>query len=432
VVRREEPDAGRRGTATRASGVPGDDLLGDGARQGRPGGLGAPVSDTGWVTTGLNRITWAAALAAVFAAVGVSAFTLPYGPTRNLVDMIDGFAIAAVALGLRMAAQRYPSRQLLTRMLPFAMAATAVTCGWAALTQSGQPFVVLAAMATGVAAYDFGLATACVITATGVVAVDVGGLAYRVDAWGLLGVPLLMILGLLIGRLILGYRVQADQSAALLAKAEQVRLEQRRTAALDERNRIAREIHDVLAHSLGSLSVQIQATRAVLTDRGDIDQAVDLLGRAQRSAAEGLTETRRALQALRSDTPPLAGALDELGADHRRCYETPVTVQVTGRARPLPPDAALALTRAAQESLVNAAKHAPHQPVFIRLDFSDGPTTLTILNPTADEKTESPRLETINGGYGLTGMRERLLLLGGSLHAGASDGNWVVTAEVPQ
>jgi signal transduction histidine kinase len=121
-----------------------------------------------------------------------------------------------------------------------------------------------------------------------------------------------------------------------------------------------------------------------------------------------------------------------MGADHRRRYETPVTVEVTGRARPLTPDAALALTRAAQESLVNAAKHAPHQPVLIRLDFSGGPATLTILNPTPPEKTGCPGLETINGGYGLAGMRERLLLLGGSLHAGASDGNWVVTAKVPQ
>ena len=169
----EEPDAGRHGTVAR-------------------------VSDTGRVMTGLNRITWAV-LAAVLAAVGVSAFTLPYGPTRNLVDMIDAFAIAAVALGLRMAAQRSPSRPLLTRMLPFAAAATVVTGGWAALTQSGQPFVLLAAMATCVAAYDFSLATACVITATGIVAVNVGGLAYRVDAWGLFGVPLLMILGLLLG-----------------------------------------------------------------------------------------------------------------------------------------------------------------------------------------------------------------------------------------
>ena len=81
--------------------------------------------------------------------------------------MVDAFAIAAVALGLRMAAQHSPSRQLLTRMLPFAAAAAVVTCGWAALTQSGQPFVLLAAMATCVAAYDFGLETACVITATG-------------------------------------------------------------------------------------------------------------------------------------------------------------------------------------------------------------------------------------------------------------------------
>src|SRR5450755_1949364 len=96
--RGKEPDAGRLGTATRASGVPWRNRLGDGARRGRSSGLAAPVSDTGRVTTRLNWITWAA-LAAVFAAVGVSAFTLPYGPTRNLVDMIDGFAIAAVALG---------------------------------------------------------------------------------------------------------------------------------------------------------------------------------------------------------------------------------------------------------------------------------------------------------------------------------------------
>jgi len=383
------------------------------------------------MSAGLNRVTWAA-VATVIAVVAVSSLTLPYGPIRNLIDMVDASVIAVLTLSLRVAVERFPSRRLWRRVLPFALTAAAVTSGWAALTQSGGPFVILAAMATSAAAYDFGLAAACAITATGVVAVDAGGLAYGVGTWGLVGVPLLMILGLLLGRLVLGYRTQAEQSAALLAKAGELHIEQRRAAALDERNRIAREIHDVLAHSLGSLGVQIQAVRALITDQGDIERAVDLLGRAQRAAAEGLTETRRALQALRSDTPPLAEALDDLSAEHRRHYLTPVTLEVNGPARALQVDAALALTRAAQESLINAAKHAPHQPVLVQLDFSDGPTTLTVRNPLTDGERHLPGLETINGGYGLAGMRERLRLIGGSLDARADNGHWIVTAQVPR
>jgi signal transduction histidine kinase len=383
------------------------------------------------VPNSLNRVTWAA-VATILIVVGVSAFSLPYGVTRNLVDLIDASVIGALTLALWIAGQRFPSRTLLVKMLPYALAASAVTCGWAALTTSGGPFVILAAMATGAAAYDFGLPTACSVTAMGVVAVDAGGLGYGIGLWGLLGVPLLMVLGLLVGRLVLGYRVRAEQSTALLANAEQLRIEQSRAATLGERNRIAREIHDVLAHSLGSLGVQIQAAKAVLTDQGDVERAVELLTKAQRSAAEGLTETRRSLQALRSDTPPLADALDELGAEHRQQHLAPVTVEVTGRPRRLAPDASLALTRAAQESLVNAAKHAPRQPVLMRLDFSDGPTTLTICNPLADDTLDQPRLETANGGYGLAGMRERLRLIGGSLEANVREGDWVVTAQVPQ
>src|SRR5262252_2407620 len=307
------------------------------------------------MSAGLNRVTWAA-VATVIAVVAVSSLTLPYGPIRNLIDMVDASVIAVLTLSLRVAVERFPSRRLWRRVLPFALTAAAVTSGWAALTQSGGPFVILAAMATSAAAYDFGLAAACAITATGVVAVDAGGLAYGVGTWGLVGVPLLMILGLLLGR----------------------------------------------------------------------------LGHAQRAAAEGLTETRRALQALRSDTPPLAEALDDLSAEHRRHYLTPVTLEVNGPARALQVDAALALTRAAQESLINAAKHAPHQPVLVQLDFSAGPTTLTVRNPLTDGEGHLPGLETINGGYGLAGMRERLRLIGGSLDARADNGHWIVTAQVPR
>jgi signal transduction histidine kinase len=155
------------------------------------------------------------------------------------------------------------------------------------------------------------------------------------------------------------YRVQADQAAALLAQHERLRAQQRRADVLDERARIAREIHDVLAHSLGALGIQIQAAKAMLTDHGDTDRAVEALTTAQRMAADGLTETRRAVHALRVDMLPLAEELTALTETHRQRYHVPVSLATTGDARTLPPDAALALLRTAQEAMVNAAKHAP-------------------------------------------------------------------------
>jgi signal transduction histidine kinase len=249
---------------------------------------------------------------------------------------------------------------------------------------------------------------------------------------GTFGYPLITVLGLLLGRLIRGYRVQAEQSAALMANSEHLHQEQRRAAALDERNRIAREIHDVLAHSLGSLGVQIQAAQAVLTDQRDVDKAVELLRQARRAATDGLNETRRALHALRVDTPPLAEALADLSANHGRHHGARVSFQVTGERRSLSADADLALTRTAQEALVNAAKHAGHQPVEVRLDYEESRTTLTVVNHRADDGAGSSTLETANGGYGLSGLRERLLLIDGSLHAGPGSGEWVVNAQVPQ
>ena len=150
-------------------------------------------------------------------------------------------------------------------------------------------------------------------------------------------------------------------------------------------------------------SVQIQAARAVLTDQRDVDRAVELLGQARRMATEGLVETRRALQALRTDTPPLPDGLAELGAVHQRRHRAPVNFEVTGAPRPLSPDAGLALTRTAQEALVNTAKYAPHQPVEVRLDFGEevhrsdrGQQAVP-----ADAAKDNLVFETANGGYGL-------------------------------
>ena len=147
------------------------------------------------------------------------------------------------------------------------------------------------------------------------------------------GDPLLIAVCAMFGLQRRSYRVQAEQSAALLAQHERLRAEQRRADVLDERARIAREIHDVLAHSLGALGIQIQAAKAMLTDHGDVDRAVEALATAQRMAADGLTETRRAVHALRVDTLPLGEELAAVADTHRQRYHVPVTLETSGRGQ---------------------------------------------------------------------------------------------------
>ena len=251
------------------------------------------------------------------------------------------------------------------------------------------------------------------------------------SATGAFGLPLLLAVGLLAGFNRRSYRVQTEQNAALHEQAEQLRAEQRQVAVLDERTRIAREIHDVLAHSLGALGIQIQAARALLTDHQDVERATEVLSVAQRMASDGLTETRRAVHALRTDTVELDEELTRMTATHEQLHSAAVALAVEGAPRPLPADQTLALVRTAQESLTNAAKHAPHRPVSLTLTYGDDDVTLTIANPLGT--AEADGFATLDGGYGLTGMRERLLLLGGTLTAGPADGErWTVTARVPR
>jgi len=147
-------------------------------------------------------------------------------------------------------------------------------------------------------------------------------------------------------------------------------------------------------------------------------------------AAEGLTETRRAVHALRVDTLPLGEELAVVVDTHRQRYHVPVTLETSGIARTLPPDAALALLRTAQEALVNAAKHAPRQRVTVSLDYRENDVRLSVVNG-LDGAAVSVRRPGSTGGYGLTGMRERLRLLNGTLLAGPRDNEWSATAELP-
>ena len=184
-----------------------------------------------------------------------------------------------------------------------------------------------------------GLPAGLAVVAAGIVPIWIAGAVVGSTFGTLAGYPLLILACFSLGRNRRSYRVQAEQSAALLEQYERLRAEQRRADVLDERTRIAREIHDVLAHSLGALGIQIQAAKAMLTDHQDVDRAVEALSTAQRMAADGLTETRRAVHALRVDTLPLAAELDGVVNTHRQRYQVPVTFAPSAppaRCRPTP------------------------------------------------------------------------------------------------
>ncbi|GLY00428.1 histidine kinase [Actinoplanes sp. NBRC 101535] len=213
------------------------------------------------------------------------------------------------------------------------------------------------------------------------------------------------------------HRMRADE--ALRSREAQAR-----AAALDERARIARELHDVLAHSLGALGVQLEVAEAELTERNDVAGAAARIRRARILAGDGLVEARSAVAALRDDVPPLARALADLVEAHRTDHAAAVTLRVEGAPRRLSSGAEVSLLRTAREALTNAGRHAPGAPVTVVLDLRGPKARLTVGNPLRDPVP-------LRFGYGLSGARERLALVGGTLEAGPAGDGWTVVAEVP-
>jgi signal transduction histidine kinase len=376
-----------------------------------------------------------AARAVVLALTGMVTFTAGEPGRAGLAAQVLAMAVAAVLLAWRVLAElRARVWVWYARLLPYALAGVILTSGIASATRTGGMFNLLGASATLWAGTSTNRAAGYALTGLGIAATEATAAAVGAGAMVMIQYPLGLVLGLVLGRNLRVSRARAEHSGVLLAQAGQLRAEQAQVAALDERARIAREIHDVLAHSLGALGLQIQVARAILTERHDEEKADGILRQAQRMADDGLTETRRAIQALRGQTLPLPEELAELSAEHELRHGAAVNFTVSGEPRPLPADAQVAITRTAQEALVNAAKHAPGQPVGIRLDYRAGTTALTVRNQLADNGPagQGARFATANGGYGLAGMRERLLLLDGTLAAGPDGGEWAVIATVPR
>lgn len=246
-----------------------------------------------------------------------------------------------------------------------------------------------------------------------------------------------ILMGLGVGLTRLSSIQRADQAEALLEQTRLAREAQERAAALAERTRIAREIHDILAHSLGALTLQIEAAHARLTAPGApsldpaVSKALTNLERAGSLARAGLADTRRAVHALREDPGLLTDLLAELcrtaGENGR---EGAVALRSSGEPRRLPSEATAAFFRAAQEALTNAAKHAPGRDVEFDLEFREREVVLSAVNalPAADRHRP---LAASGAGYGLTGLRERAELAGGTMTAQAAGGAWQVRVAIP-
>jgi signal transduction histidine kinase len=211
-----------------------------------------------------------------------------------------------------------------------------------------------------------------------------------------------------------------------LARKQSAIEEHARAAALAERARIARDVHDVLAHSLAGLSLNLQGARLILTRDGASPEAIDQVTRAQRLAAEGLTEARRAVAALREDSVPDGRALADLVTAYRLDAGVEARFEVSGVARELPADAAGVFYRGLQEALTNVRKYAPGAPVDVILGYGDGQATLTVT-----DHPGKPPARAAGGGYGLVGMRERAQLIGGTLEAGPTEDGWQISLAVP-
>jgi signal transduction histidine kinase len=233
--------------------------------------------------------------------------------------------------------------------------------------------------------------------------------------WVLIG-PGAVALGLLVG-LVRRHTARLAQETAL------ARAEQARAAALDERARLAREIHDVLAHTLSALSVQLETADALL-ETNRTDQARQSVARASQLAREGLVETRQAIGALRGETVPLPQMLDRLAGDYRTDLGAPATVHIDGDLRELDPEATVTLYRTAQEAMTNVRKHAPGAPVTVELSYRPGDVSLRVVNGTASSPVRP--LAATGGGHGLRGLRERAELCGGVLTAEPIDSGYQV------
>jgi signal transduction histidine kinase len=222
-----------------------------------------------------------------------------------------------------------------------------------------------------------------------------------------------MAAAILLGDVVRTRRLWRAEAADRAAREVDRRMQHERVA-------LARDLHDVLAHTISVVTLHADVAAEAIED-GNTSAARTAVRRVREASGGAARELRGTLAALRADEDPPAGVLARLG---ELTGGAPVEVVVDGTERPLPQVVDSTAYRIVQEALTNARRHAAGHPVRLTIGYRPSSLELTIVNEGAAEARA--------GGHGLRGMRERVALLGGTLHAGrAEDGTFVVAATLP-
>ena len=355
---------------------------------------------------------------------------LPLGsPTGMAIPFLVGLALLLFQVGPLLWRRTHPSPVLLLVAGAFA---ARILLGF---NPGIAGFGLLVAMYS-VAAYEVGARRVFFLVAAGL------GFAAGFVVFGVSGNPrsfaitvpsLFFVAAWLIGDYLRTRRAYVAQLEERAARLERERDQDRRLAADEERTRIARELHDVVAHDVSVIAIQAGAARSVQATRPEA--ASQALGLIETTARETLVELNRLLGVLRASNGPAAERSPHPGiaqlpllVEELRAAGLEVDARVEGEAQPLSPALDLSAYRILQEATTNVLKHAHARRVDIRVRYTERMLTLHLRDDGVGEGNDPAK----SSGHGLIGMRERVVLFGGKLHAGRDRaGGFSVVAQLP-
>jgi len=401
-----------------------------------------PVMDVGSVLQAVRLTPRRIAVAVGAAGLLVAAFSVILATAGHPPDIQEG-AIATLLVVLAGAAAvlvRRPGEggPSLTALVILGMAGAAL----AILLPQSQAYLILYLALAGLGLRTSMRTWPAIATVVAIFAfMNVGYFLFTdfasVTGWITQDIALVFIFSFMRATRLSEERARAAQRRAeiLLGELRAAQKARDEATALAERARLARDIHDIMAHALSGLVISLD-TMELLGNQRDpgpdtMRRMLEHVRRAQRIARDGIEDTRQAIAALRGDALPGPALLDRLINDIAAAAGICASLTVSGTALPLPPQVGLTLYRTAQEALTNTAKYAGRGATAeVRLSYSDDAVALAIEDQGDGEaggRTQAPS----NGGYGLAGMRERAELLGGSLTASPTGNGFTVRLRLP-